>query len=113
MDAGDGEEFKLAPGGKQGHLKGDLFHYSFHSVDDHKRQSEKFTTLGAEADFLQGKKAPFYKIWFGPVVKFVQSYFFRLGFLDGRTGFTICWLSAAATHHKYVKLKKLYKLQHA
>ena len=106
------EEFKLDRESKQDHLKGDLLHYSFDSVEDHKRQSEKFTTLGAEADFLKGKKAPFYKIWLGPVVKFFQSYFIRLGFLDGKTGFTICWLSAAATHHKYVKLKRLYKLKH-
>jgi len=103
------EEFKLSAKGKTSHLKGDLLHYSFNSVEDHKRQSEKFTTLGAQADFQKGKKAPFYKIWFGPVVKFIQSYFLRLGFLDGRTGFTICWLSAAATHNKYVKLKQLYR----
>ncbi len=102
------EEFKLSAGSKVLHLSGDLLHYSFDSVADHKRQSEKFTTLGAEADFRKGKKAPFHKIWFGPVVKFIQSYFLRLGFLDGKTGLTICWLSAAATHRKYVKLKQLY-----
>jgi len=103
------EEYKLQTGATQKHLKGDLLHYSFDSVEDHKKQSEKFTTLGAEADFQKGKKAPFYKIWFGPIVKFVQSYFFRLGFLDGKTGLTICLLSAAATHQKYLKLKKLYR----
>jgi glycosyltransferase involved in cell wall biosynthesis len=102
------EAFKLKEGGNTKHLKGDLLHYSFNSVEDHKRQSEKFTTLGAQADFQKGKKAPFYKIWLGPPVKFIQSYFLRLGFLDGKTGFTICWLSAAATHNKYVKLKRLY-----
>ncbi len=103
------EEFKLKGQIKPGHLSGDLLHYSYNSVDDHRRQSKKFTTLGAQADFQKGKKAPLYKIWLGPVVKFIQSYFFRLGFLDGRTGFTICWLSAAATHQKYLKLKKHYQ----
>ena len=103
------EELKMDEDAKIDHLEGDLLHYSFNSVEEHKRQSEKFTTLGAQADFQKGKKAPFYKIWLGPVVKFIQSYIFRLGFLDGKTGFTICWLSAAATHHKYVKLKQLYK----
>ena len=103
------EEFILSDGKKSGHLKGDLLHYSFDSIEDHKQQSEKFTTLGAQADFQKGKKAPFYKIWFGPIVKFIQSYFFRLGFLDGSTGVTICRLSAAATHHKYIKLRRLYR----
>lgn len=102
------EEFNFSHGGTTKQLKGDLLHYSFNSIDEHKRQSEKFTTLGAQADFHKGKKASLYKIWGGPVVKFITSYFIRLGFLDGKTGLTICWLSAAATHHKYVKLKKLY-----
>jgi glycosyltransferase involved in cell wall biosynthesis len=103
------EEFKLSENAKPGHLKGDLLHYSFDSVEDHRKQSRKFTTLGAQADFQRGKKAPFYKIYLGPVVKFIQSYFLRFGFLDGRIGLTICWLSAAATHQKYLKLKKLYQ----
>jgi len=103
------EEFKLADGGTSGHLKGDLLHYSYNSIIEYKQQSEKFTTLGAKADFQKGKKAPFYKIWLAPVVKFIQCYFIRLGFLDGKTGFTICRLSATATYHKYVKLKQLYK----
>ncbi len=106
------EEFKLAEGGRLKHLNGDLFHYSFNSVDDHKRQSGKFTTLGAEADFQKGKKAPLYKIWLGPVFKFFQSYFIQLGFLDGKTGFTICRLSAYATYSKYNKLSQLYKSKH-
>lgn len=103
------EELKMKPGAKIEHLTGNILHYSFYTVDEHRRQSEKFTTLGAEADFKKGKKAPAYKIWFAPLVKFVQSYFFRLGILDGREGFTISKLSAAATFQKYDKLKKLYQ----
>lgn len=103
------ERFELSPGSKVQHLKGDLLHYSFYSVVEHKRQADKFTTLGAEADFEKGKKAPFYKIWIGPVVKFIRDYFFNLGILDGKEGFIICWISAGATRKKYQKLKQLYK----
>jgi len=103
------EELKMKPGSKVEHLPGNILHYSFYTVDEHRKQSEKFTTLGAEADFKKGKKAPVYKIWFAPAVKFMQSYFFKLGFLDGKEGFTISKLSAAATFQKYYKLKKLYQ----
>jgi glycosyltransferase involved in cell wall biosynthesis len=103
------EKFELYPEGKTKHLKGDLLHYSFHSVEAHKKQAEKFTTLGAEADFEKGKKAPFYKVWGGPIVKFIRDYFLNLGVLDGKEGFIICWISAGATRKKYMKLKKLYK----
>lgn len=103
------EELKMKPGSKVEHLPGNILHYSFYTVDEHRKQSEKFTTLGAEADFKKGKKAPIYKIWIAPAVKFMQSYFFKRGFLDGKEGFTISRLSAAATFHKYNKLKKLYQ----
>jgi len=103
------EKFELFPGGKTKHLNGDLLHYSFYSVEEHKRQAEKFTTLGAEADFEKGKNAPFYKIWGGPFVKFIRDYFFNLGILDGKEGFIICWISAGATRKKYQKLRQLYK----
>lgn len=102
------EEFRLFDKQQPGYLKGDLLHYSFHSVEDHKKQSEKFTTLGARADFQKGKKAPWYKLWFAAPFKFFQSYFIQLGILDGQTGFTICRLSAVATYQKYKKLKALY-----
>jgi glycosyltransferase involved in cell wall biosynthesis len=103
------EKFELYEGGNAKHLKGDLLHYSFYSVEEHRKQSEKFTTLGAQADYEKGKRAPFYKIWASPVVKFVKDYIFNLGFLDGKEGFIICWISAGASHTKYQKLKNLYK----
>jgi glycosyltransferase involved in cell wall biosynthesis len=103
------EELKMQMGSKVEHLKGNILHYSFYTVDEHRKQSEKFTTLGALADFKKGKKAPLYKIWFAPLVKFIQSYFFRLGIFDGKEGFIISRLSAAATFQKYSKLRKLYQ----
>ena len=103
------EKFELHNSEKIKHLNGDLLHYSFHSVEDHRKQSEKFTTLGAQADFEKGKKALFYKIWGGPIAKFIKDYFVNGGFLDGKEGFIICWISAGATHTKYMKLKNLYK----
>jgi len=103
------EKFELYQGGTTKHLKGDLLHYSFYSINDHKKQSSKYTSLGAEAYFKMGIKAPFYKVWGGPIVKFIRDYFFNLGFLDGKEGFVICWISAGATFTKYRKLKNLYK----
>jgi glycosyltransferase involved in cell wall biosynthesis len=106
------EELKMQAGSVIKHLQGDLLHYSFYTIEEHRRQSEKFTTLGAEADFKKGKRASWYKIAFSAPVKFLQAFIFQLGFLDGKAGFTISRLSAAATYNKYVKLKKLYNQQH-
>jgi len=85
-------------------LEGDCLHYSYYSVDQHYAQAERFTTIQAADLFQQGKKSPWYKRVFSPVSKFVVDYFFRLGFLDGKAGFTVARISAYATHLKYKKI---------
>jgi len=103
------DKYEMEEGSVIKHLQGDLLHYSYHSIEQHHLQVEKFTTIVAGSDFKAGKKAPLLKVWFSPVVKFVRDYFFLLGFLDGKAGFTVCRISAGATFKKYKKLRKLYK----
>ena len=91
------------------HLKGDILHYSYHSLEDHYKQIEHFTNIASRAYFEKGKKAPLLKLIFSPVVRFIRDYFFLLGFLDGKAGFKICYLSAGATYKKYNKLRNIAK----
>lgn len=91
-----------------GHLKGDLLHYSYYTVNDHYRQVEYFTTIAAKAYFEKKKKAPWYKLWLNPVAKFIDHYILHLGFLDGKYGYLISKISAYATYLKYKKLRALY-----
>jgi len=90
-------------------LKGDLLHYSYHSLQDHYKQIEHFTNISSKAYFEKGKKAPLLKIIFSPLVRFIRDYFFLLGFLDGKAGLRICYLSAGVTYKKYKKLRDIYK----
>lgn len=90
-------------------LKGDLLHYSYHSLEDHHKQIEHFTNIAAKAYYEKGKKAPLFKLMFSPVFRFIRDYVFLLGFLDGKAGLQICYLSASATFQKYVKLRNIYK----
>ncbi len=90
-------------------LKGDLLHYSYHSLEDHYKQIEHFTNIASKAYFDKGKKAPLIKLIFSPVVRFIRDYFFLLGFLDGKAGLRICYLSAGVTYKKYKKLRSIYK----
>lgn len=92
---------------KTSHLKGDILHYSYYSLDDHYKQVAYFTDILAKAQFQKGKKAPIFILLFSPVVKFIKDYFIKLGFLDGRVGFRICRISAFATFTKYKKLRHL------
>ncbi len=94
---------------KTAHLKGDILHYSYYSLQDHYKQVEYFTTILAKAQFEKGKKAAFITLIFSPIVKFIKDYFINLGFLDGKEGFIICRISAFATYTKYKKLRALIK----
>ena len=90
------------------HLKGDILHYSYYTIEDHYKQVDYFTTIASKAYFEKGKRAPLFKLIVNPVAKFIDHYFLKLGFLDGHAGFLISKISAYATYLKYKKLKKLY-----
>lgn len=104
------DKYELTGGDKNaGHLKGDILHYSYYSIEGHRQQTEKFTTLAAKDLFNKGERANFLKIYMGPVLKFIKSYVFQLGILDGYYGFVICKISAHYVYLKYFKLQQLYK----
>lgn len=101
------EIIKFTENIKEIHLKGDLLHYSYNKPEDFEKQVFKFAELRAQHYFDKGKKnAALLKI-VSPIYFFIQHYFFRLGFLDGKEGFTMCLVAAKATKHKYKTLKRL------
>ncbi|MBN2682017.1 MAG: glycosyltransferase family 2 protein [Bacteroidales bacterium] len=103
------DRYELNAGSEKKYLKGDLYHYSYYSIEDHINQVNKFTKIGAETAVKKGKKASLFKIFFNPLWKFKVDYFFRLGFLDGYYGFVICIISSHATFLKYIKIRELNK----
>jgi len=103
------EELKIPDNFKTVNLKGDLNHYSYNSINDHLRQTHKFTDLAAEQAVKIGKKAGIEKLILNPIWKFLRDYIIKMGFLDGKSGFNVCWISAYATYLKYKKIRDLYK----
>jgi glycosyltransferase involved in cell wall biosynthesis len=89
------------------HLKGDCLHYSYYSVDEHYLQAEKFSSLSAKAMFEKGKKISSAGIVLKTLSKFLRNYFLKLGFLDGKAGYTVCRVAAHETKLKYSKLHAL------
>ena len=90
------------------HLKGDILHYSYYTLEDHYKQVNYFTDILSKAQFKRGKKAPLITMLMSPIVKFNKDYIIKLGILDGKAGFTICRISAYATFLKYKKLRNLH-----
>lgn len=103
------DKLLLKNGNNIKHLKGDILHYSYYSVQEHIEQQENFSSIAAKAMYIRGKKAPFYKLFVNPIFSWIKDILLRLGFLDGKSGFTIAWISAKSVYWKYSKLRALYK----
>jgi glycosyltransferase involved in cell wall biosynthesis len=92
-----------------GFLRGDILHYSYHSISDHIKQVDYFTEISAQILFEKRKKCSFVRQIISPAFRFVRDYFLKSGFLDGYYGFVICIISSHAVFLKYTKLRELWK----
>lgn len=91
------------------HLKGDLKHYSYYTIDDHLKQLDKFTTLQANELHKKNINPNVYHFIIKPLAKFIRDYFIKLGVLDFWQGLSISILSAFGVYLKYKKLRSIIK----
>ncbi|NVM21818.1 MAG: glycosyltransferase family 2 protein [Desulfobacterales bacterium] len=90
------------------HLKGDLLHYSYHTIRDHVSQMNKFSDIAARVAYEKGRRSNLIiDILLNPVLTFMKKYFIKLGILDGYYGFIISINSAFGKFLKYIKLREL------
>jgi glycosyltransferase involved in cell wall biosynthesis len=93
------------PSGKVKKLKGHLLHYAYLTVDEHIKQIYNFADMAARAKYKNGVKANFFiNVLLSPLFRFIKTYIFQLGFLDGYYGFIFCTTSSSMTFFKYIKL---------
>jgi glycosyltransferase involved in cell wall biosynthesis len=103
------DRLDLAKDEAVGFLAGNLLHYSYYTKEDHLKQIEYFGNIAARELYERGGKTSIIMIAAKVIAQFIKSYFLKLGFLDGKTGFTISRLSAYATYRKYVKLLNMQR----
>jgi glycosyltransferase involved in cell wall biosynthesis len=94
--------------GRTGHLRADLFHYSYRDVDHHLEKMNEFTTLSAEKMFSERRHAGALRLAFQPPLEFLRAYVGKAGFLDGYPGFVIALFHAYYVFMKYAKLRELW-----
>lgn len=93
--------------GKNAFLKNKMLHYSFTSYDALKSKMEHYGKLKALELFRKNKKANPLHYTIKIIYKFLYNYIIRMGFLDGKEGFTICYLNAYGVYYRYLELKQL------
>lgn len=90
-------------------LRGDILHFSVENAAHHHRMiGERYAPLAAEQMFNVGRKTSPLKIAAAGFTAFFQTYFLKLGFLDGLAGFCIARFAA---HHAFLKHLILWELQ--
>jgi glycosyltransferase involved in cell wall biosynthesis len=102
------DRFEMIEGSSVKHIPGNILHYSYQRVEEHRKKSDYFSTIAANAYFEKGKSGSGIKVMVNPVFRFLRDYIFKLGFLDGKYGFTIARITA---HEVYLKYKKLSTLR--
>jgi glycosyltransferase involved in cell wall biosynthesis len=92
-------------------LPGELLHYSFSTIEEHRAQNERFSTIVAESYFNAGKRTHFLKMLINPCWAFFYGFFVRRGFLNGKQGLVIAGNQARYTFLKHKKLFLLHAQQ--
>lgn len=100
------ERFELQLGQTIGALQGDALHYSYHSVEQHVTQLNRFTSIAADELWLRGqRRVTLFHLLLKPWWRFLHGYILRLGLLDGFAGLSIAAISAWGVFLKFAKLK--------
>lgn len=103
------EELKFNENAAKHLLKGDLLHYSYNSLIDHRKRADKYSALTARKMYAKGKSAGFLKPYLSAFGRWVKMYIFQGGFLDGWAGRKIAKISAQSNVFKYKELRRLHQ----
>jgi glycosyltransferase involved in cell wall biosynthesis len=92
-----------------GELDVPIEHFTESSLAKILQKIDKYSTLGAEEAFKDGKHSSAFSAFMRAFFTFNQDYFLRLGILDGRQGLTLAVTDAVNKFFKYAKLSELGK----
>ena len=103
------DKLEMAPGSTTGQLQGDLLHYSYYSIEEHKAQVARFADIAALDMHKKGLRSDLLKVIYKPIARFMRSYIVKAGFLDGKNGLIIAMQTARGSFLRYSTLLKLQK----
>lgn len=85
-----------------------LLHWVFKDLDDQVAANNRYSRLGAEVLQQKGKSFSFFMMLTKPFSKFLETFIFKRGFMDGMAGFVI---SIGAAYSMFLKYAKLYYIE--
>jgi glycosyltransferase involved in cell wall biosynthesis len=81
--------------GETGCAGADILHYSYRDLEHYFEKFDRYTTVEAERIVAAGRRPAGYDLILKPVHRFLKSYVFGGGWLDGQAGFLFHVFSAA------------------
>jgi glycosyltransferase involved in cell wall biosynthesis len=93
--------------GKTGKLTAPILHESYKDLSEVLEKVNSYSTLQAQKLAARGAKSSLSKAIFRAWWKFIQTYFVKAAFLDGRHGLMLAISSAESVYYKYLKLLEL------
>ncbi len=96
--------------GKVGELDGRFEHYTCQCLNRYAQTQNRYSTWRALDMHDAGRRVTFLGVLCRPLIRFLQFYVLRRGFLDGRAGFLMCMFTA---YYTFLKYGKLWELQYS
>jgi len=94
---------------RPGTLRHELQHYAYRDLSHHLRTIDRYSTLAAQQMLEDGRRVGLVGLALHPPAAFLRNYVWRLGVRDGVAGLIVSALNA---YYVFVKLAKLWALQH-
>jgi glycosyltransferase involved in cell wall biosynthesis len=85
-------------------LRNPMDHHMAETLDEYARRIEKYSFWGASQNWKEGKRSGFLEVFGRSVWRFLRTYVFQLGMLDGMHGLVFCMLQAYGTYLKWALL---------
>jgi glycosyltransferase involved in cell wall biosynthesis len=85
-------------------LKGELLHYTKHTLSEHHSLIDSYATLAAEYLHEQGRRVGWSDLMFRPIAAFLRTYIFKQGIRDGMHGLIIALFTAYGVFLRYAKV---------
>lgn len=104
---------KVILDGKTSVLKHSLLHYTYKSLDDYVERQNRYASLAAKELYLKGihKGVSAAYLVFKFFGKFIETYIYKRGFLDGYYGLLTSVSASYFAFLKYAKLKESVRVQ--
>jgi glycosyltransferase involved in cell wall biosynthesis len=99
---------KVYVNGKIGVLKSPVLHDSYTDLNEVLVKINHYSTLQAQKMFEIGTRSSLLKAIFSAIWKFLNMYFIKAGFRDGKAGLMLAISSAEGVYYKYLKLLELH-----